>query len=193
MASGKIHTVQNTVTAIIVTGVSIYFNLDLFVVTIANILGIWITPDIDHDSITVSETAAGKVLYKVVYGITNNHKFAAFIRNTSVTIMSTLTYPISYWFTHRSFWTHVPPFSVFIKLVFIFFVTLLFNIIIGNPLFFLSWYPEWWWLIFFFILCIHDGVHTFIGDGGMVIKDNKKLFLMSKSWYTFCRKLWGSQ
>lgn len=195
MASGTQHLYHNLIIAGATTTIAYQYNLPLEPVIIANLAGIILTPDLDMESKTYNEIIVAKILARISTLFLAKKKTLFFISKFYAAIIMTLTAPYAFIFPHRSWLTHLPPFSVIIQLAYFYLVyycifkllglnyTSLFEVINNY-----NSYITYNNIIIFSILCIHHFTHL-IGDGGMILFFGKKRYLFGYWFYSLSRKM----
>lgn len=194
MADGKTHLVHSILVAGATTGLGIMYGLPLSPVILSNIVGVLFTPDMDMEQKTTSEVLLSSAIARLFVGFSTKKRIAKVERFFAAILMS-LTAPYSFLFPHRSWLTHLPPFSVIVQLLYFYGVYFclckIFDIhyqsllpYYENPELLLTQFN----VIIFTILNLHHFAHL-IGDGGMIIFGGKKYFVFTKTFYKISRKL----
>lgn len=194
MADGKIHLIHNILVAGVTTGFGIMYGLPLQPFIFSNIAGVLFTPDMDMESKTHSEVMLAGGLARLFVGFSTKKRIHKVERFFASIIMS-ITAPYAFFFPHRSWLTHLPPFSVIVQLLYFYGVYFclckIFDIhyqsllpYYENPELLLTQFN----VIIFTVLNLHHFAHL-IGDGGMIIFFGKKYYIFSKPFYNLSRKL----
>lgn len=189
MATGKQHFVHNTIAAIATTGAAYYYGFPIEPVLLANAASLFLSPDLDMEKKTTSENILAYILSKFLFfwarkktQIKASRMFAAFIM--------ILTSPYAFFLPHRSWLSHLPPFSVIIQIAYFYGVYYALCKIFDYTFF----VPDLTLLynnnlqIAFVILCLQHLVHL-MGDGGMILFFGKKIYIFTKQFYNLSRKL----
>lgn len=194
MADGKTHFIHNLFVAGATTTFGFMVGLPMQPFILSNLVGIVFTPDMDMESKTHSEVILARGITKLFFGFSTKKKQYR-IERFFASILMSITAPYAFLFTHRSWLTHLPPFSVIIQLLY--FYTVYFCLCKVFDLTYISLVPYFYNpenlytqfnYIFFIVLNLHHLVHL-IGDGGMIIFNGKKYFVLTKTFYNMSRKL----
>jgi len=194
MADGKTHFIHNVIVAGVTTTFGFMAGLPIQPFLLSNLIGVCFTPDMDMESKTHSEVMLAGGLARLFVGFSTKKKIHKLERLFASLIMS-ITAPYAFLFPHRSWLTHLPPFSVIVQLLYFYGVYFCickifdFNYIsltpyIENPQILFTQFN----IIFFTVLNIHHFIHL-IGDGGMIIFNGKKYFIFTRVFYNMSRKL----
>lgn len=195
MASGKTHFIHNLLVATGTTAFAVYAGLPLEPVLIANAVSLLVTPDIDMETKTHSEVIVANILARVATGFSGTKKNLQKVERFFAALIMSVTAPYAFLFPHRSWLTHLPPFSVIVQILYFYGVYYCFckvfdlNYVsvtpyVQNP----SLLKTEFNVIFFAILNIQHLTHL-IGDGGMVLIFGKHYFVFTKMFYNLSRKL----
>lgn len=195
MASGKTHFLHN----LIVSGVTItyaaYNHIPLAPVILANTIAIVVTPDIDMESKTYSELLIASLLAKVTTLFMSSKKTLTRVTKIYAGIIMSITAPYAFLIPHRSWLSHLPPFSVIVQVLYFYGVYYCICKIFGFEYISLKSYynnPELlktqFNLVFFIVLNLQHLAHL-IGDGGMVLIFGKHYYVFTKPFYNLSRKL----
>ena len=186
MASGKQHFKNNVKLSVVLISTyyvicAYFFNIyydDIYLLIVTGfMLGILITPDIDIPGKTYTEFCIETICKKIfpgALGITSGW----ILKN----IYFILTYPIGYFFPHRSFYTHFPIISTVVKVCYFFIIYCIITLSIPS----FSWSFS---LLNILIPWIILDIQHFIDDGCMYIGiDGNKQYLLGEKFYLEVRK-----
>lgn len=195
MASGTTHFYHNLIVATGTTAFALYTGLPLTPVLIANAVSLLFTPDMDMETKTFGESLLAKILAKIFTGFSGTKKRLKRVERFFASLIMSLTAPYAFLFPHRSWLTHLPPFSVIVQIAYFYLVYVGFCKILNydfislqpfltNPYLLLTQFN----VIIFIILNIHHFVHL-VGDGGMVLIFGKHYYIFTKPFYNLSRRL----
>ena len=195
MASGTTHFIHNSVVAAGTTAFAFYAGLPILPVILANAVSLLVTPDIDMETKTHSEVLLARGLAKVATGFSGTKKNLQKVERFFAALIMSVTAPYAFLFPHRSWLTHLPPFSVIVQLLYFYGVYFCFCKVFNIEFYSLTPYIQNLGLlktefniIFFAILNIQHLTHL-IGDGGMILFFGKHYFIFTKPFYNLSRKL----
>lgn len=195
MAGSTTHFIHNLIVAGVTTGISVATGLPLQPVIYANIAGIVFTPDIDMEQKTGSERVLGNILAKIVCGFNATKKRIKRVERVFSAILMSVTAPYAFLFPHRSMFTHLPPLSVIVQMMYFYIVYVVLCRVINYDYWSVSelynnyqWFLSAQFLTFFAVLNAHHLAHL-IGDGGMILVNGKRRYIFGKAFYNLSRKM----
>lgn len=187
MTTGATHFKHNLATAGVVTAVALYLNEPISLVTAANVIGIMFTPDIDVEAKTFTEAKFGDAFS---YLITKKKKSQQKVSRFISSLFQILTAPYAFIFAHRSWLTHLPPFSVVTQFLYFYLLYFCFCKILN-----LEYYSveeialfKDELIVIGAVLFAHHFVHL-IGDGGMIMFLGKRRYFLSYPFYKLTTRL----
>lgn len=187
MANGKTHFIHNLVCAGAITGIGLYYNLPLELLTIGNIAGIIFTPDIDIESKTYTEAKLAHVISK---GFSTKKAKQNKIGRLIASFIQMITAPYAFLIPHRSWLSHLPPFSVITQLLYFYLVYFVFCKVFDLDFVHYSqlMQSQTELIIISSVLFIHHLAHL-LGDGALIIFGGKKRYLLGYWFYLLTTKL----
>jgi hypothetical protein len=195
MADGKTHFIHNCIVAAATTGAAFYYDLPVIPVVAANVVGLIVTPDIDMESKTHSEVIVATLLARITTGFLATKKRLKSVSRIYAALIMSITAPYAFLFPHRSWLTHLPPFSVAVQILYFYLVYYAFCKIFDIS--YISVRPYWdnpellltqTNILVFAVLNVHHLIHL-IGDGGMILLFGNKVYVFTKPFYNLSRHL----
>lgn len=186
MASGQQHFIHGILTAIPVTAIGMTVGIPTSTIILANAVGILLSPDIDMESKTFTEQTTANLLSKFFHRRKNKQqKIARFFG----AILQTITAPYAYFIPHRSWISHLPPFSVISQGLYFYALYWVIYTLCGwsiLPLSFFLYHPQF--VNYFCIIAFHHFIHL-LADGGMILLFGKNRYLLGKPFYHLTTKI----
>lgn len=187
------HLFHSIIIAIPITYYSVNNGVPLEIALIANGIGAWLTPDVDHSKITTTELIPA-VIIKFICNFSHVPNFISRLLQTLVTwLMLLLTSPFNYFLSHRSVFSH-SPLGTIIK---VFWIYGLYNVYLwtqGTPFLSINEVLNNDTIVYcVLIMGTHDLFHVLIGDGGYILIFGKKFYVLGYPWYYLMKKMWGAK
>lgn len=187
MADGKTHFVHNLVAAGAISAASYYLGLPPQLVVIGNLFGIIFTPDIDIESKTYTEAKFAHIISK---GFARKKKNREKIARFFASLIQVITAPYAFLIPHRSWLSHLPPFSVVTQMIYFYFIYFCFCRIFRFDYVTIEnlWNYQYELTVLGIIIFVHHFCHL-VGDGGLVIFFGKKWYTMTYPFYLLTKKM----
>jgi uncharacterized metal-binding protein len=153
-------------------------------VSVGNVLGMMLTPDMDDPGTTYPEYVVGWLFRQALWhcGVRNRGTLAD-AENVGKKLLAAVTAPYGVFIPHRSWLSHLPPIGTLTKVTYLYCLYYVISCVIGfehiTPRVLAST-PQVWYTIF--VWAVHDSVHL-LDDGGMIQFNGKRQYLFGHTFY----------
>lgn len=158
-------------------------------VSIGNVLGVMLSPDMDDPGTTYPEYLVGWFLRNLLWycgvrkrGTLNDAE------NVGKKFLAAVTAPYGVFIPHRSWLSHLPPVGTLTKVAYLFCFYYVIACVVGFEYIApreLASTPQAWYIIFVWV--VHDSVHL-LDDGGMILFNGKRRYVFGHTFYARMKK-----